>query len=164
MPGQVTTRQAQRRPWSFVVMGLILAVALFVGAQDSGGPATAAERADAIAREIRCPTCKGLSVAESAAPASVAVFEEIRRRVDLGESNGEVRAFLVGRYTKDVLLKPEASGIGGVVWALPVVGLILALAGLTVVFRRWGARSAEPVTDEDRELVRSALDSLGSPR
>lgn len=156
------TATASSRRWSFGAMGLILVVALFIGGQDGGGPPTPAERAEAIAREIRCPTCEGLAVTESAAPASVAVYEEIRRRVDLGESNGEIRAFLVGRYTKDVLLKPEASGVGGLVWALPVVGLILALAGLVLAFRRWGSRSSEPVTDDDRELVATALGSKGA--
>jgi len=158
------TVKTQRRQWSFVAMGLILAVALFIGSQDGGGPPTRAERAEAIAKEIRCPTCKGLAVTESAAPASVAVYEEIRRRVDLGQSNGEIRAFLVGRYTKDVLLKPEASGSGGLVWALPVVGLVLALAGLVMAFRRWGSLSSEPVTDDDRELVATALGSKGVTR
>lgn len=149
------TRATGRWPWA--VMGLILAAALFVGAQDSGGPPTAAQRAQGIAKEIRCPTCEGLSVADSEAPASVAIFEEIRRRVDAGEPDGEIRRFLVSRYSKDIVLRPDADGLGGVVWALPVVGLVLALAALVAAFRRWATRSAGPVSDDDRELVAEAL-------
>jgi cytochrome c-type biogenesis protein CcmH len=140
----------------WLVMGLIVVAALFIGGRGDGTPATAAERTERIARTVRCPTCEGLSVAESDAPASRAIRDDIARRIDEGQRDGDVRAFLVSRYGRDILLKPESRGVAGLVWALPVAGAVLAVAGLVAAFRRWGRRVALDPTDGDRVLVARA--------
>lgn len=122
-------------PWA--VMGVLLVGGLAVGAQGSTDGRTVDSRVRRIAAEVRCPTCEGLSVVESDAPASRTMRDEIRRRIEAGESDGAIRAYLVSRFGKDILLKPEASGVSAVVWVLPVAGLVCALAGLVVAFRRW---------------------------
>ena len=137
---------------------LVIAGALFVGAHRPSGPRTENQRVQHIASEIRCPTCRNQSAAESDAAAAKAVRYEIRRRVRDGQSEGEIVAFLVSRYGSDILLKPQASGVAGLVWALPVVAVIGALAGLVVAFRRWRARPEVAVTPADRELVERALE------
>lgn len=124
-------------PW--LVMSVLVLGSLAVAAAGERGPATTADRVRAISVEVRCPTCQGLSVAESEASASRAIRDEIRRRVQAGQSDGEIRAYLVSRFGQDILLKPEASGAGAVVWALPVAAGVCALAGLVVAFRRWRA-------------------------
>ena len=145
----------KRLEW--VVMAAVLVVALIVGGRGDGAPATPDERVDAIAKEVRCPTCQGLSAAESDAKAAQAVREEIRRRVNEGQDDGRIRAYLVSRYGRDILLKPESSGIASLVWTIPVVAGIAALAGLVAVFRRWRHREEGEVTDADRRLVEEAL-------
>lgn len=148
-----------RRWFSYAVLLVIVGTALFLGTRSGDGPATAAERADHISSEVRCPTCEGLSAAESESPASLAIRKEIRRRVDSGQSDDEIRSFLVGRYGHDILLRPGATGIAALVWALPVAVLVCALAGLAVAFRRWRVRAALDgiATPEDRLLVDQAL-------
>ena len=143
------------RPYLLLVP--VLGVALFVGARRDAGPPTAAARTTAIAAEVRCPTCEGLSAAESDTPASLAIRQEIRRRVDAGQSDAEIRAYLVSRYGKDILLKPEATGVASLVWLLPVAVGICALGGLALAFRRWRARPQVEVSPEDRRLVEQAL-------
>lgn len=148
------------RRWpSYAALLVVVGTALFLGTRSAGGPPTAAERAADLSSEVRCPTCAGLSAAESEAPASLAIRKEIRRRVDMGETDDEVRSFLVGRYGYDVLLRPGATGVAGLVWALPVAALVCAMAGLALAFRRWRARAAlgGTATAEDRLLVDRAL-------
>ncbi|HUP71154.1 MAG TPA: cytochrome c-type biogenesis protein [Acidimicrobiales bacterium] len=147
------------RRWSYAVLLLVVGTALFIGTRSSGGPATAAQRADHISSEVRCPTCEGLSAAESESPASLAIRKEIRRRVDMGESDDEIRSFLVGRYGHDILLRPGSTGVAALVWALPVAALVCAMAGLALAFRRWRVRAAlgATATAEDRLLVDQAL-------
>lgn len=86
---------------------------------------------------------RGVSAAESEAPASLAIRQEIRRRVDAGETDAD----LVSRYGRDIVLTPPATGIGALVWALPVVAVAAAVAGLAVSFRRRRGPAAE---DGDR--------------
>ncbi len=142
---------------SFGLLAVVLGLALFVGARGDAGPPTPAQRVERIGSEVRCPTCEGLAVSDSDAPASVAIREEIRRRVEAGESDDEVRAYLVSRYGRDILLVPEGTGVAALVWALPVAALVCAGAGLAVAFRRWGSRRRGPPSAEDRLLVERAL-------
>ena len=62
---------------------------------------------------------------------------EIRSHVEAGQTDEEIRAYLASRYGDDILLRPEGSGVGGLVWALPVAALVAGLAGLVLAFRRW---------------------------
>ncbi|MBW3557471.1 MAG: cytochrome c-type biogenesis protein CcmH [Actinobacteria bacterium] len=144
------------RRWSWLAMALVLSVALAVGAGGERAPRTETERVRSIASEVRCPTCRGLSAEASDAKAAQAVREEVRARIRQGQSDDAIRAYLVSRYGKDILLKPEARGVAGLVWALPVAGGVLALAGLAAAFRRWRSE-APPVSAADRALVEEAL-------
>ncbi len=148
-----------RRWLPYFLLLLVVGAALFAGTRSDDGPPSAAQRADHIAGEVRCPTCEGLSAAESESPASLAIRKEIRRRVDMGETDDQIRSFLVGSYGYDILLRPEGTGVAALVWALPVVVLLCGVAGLALAFRRWRARAAldaAPST-EDRLLVDRAL-------
>jgi cytochrome c-type biogenesis protein CcmH len=145
-----------RLPWLLLVV--VLAIALAIGAQGRSGPKTQAQRVKHIASEIRCPTCRNQSAAESDAAAAKAVRDEITRRVKAGESDGEIVSFLVSRYGSDILLKPESSGVASLVWILPVVAVVVALTALAIVFRRWRARPGVEVSAADRELVERELE------
>ena len=140
---------------AWALMAVVLVVALAVGSRGDG-ETTETERIARISREVRCPTCAGLSVAESDAKAAQAVRDEIRERVHQGESDGEIRAYLASRYGRDILLKPKAGGIDAVVWAVPVAASVLGAAGLGFAFARWRRRSGVTPTAEDRALVEQA--------
>jgi cytochrome c-type biogenesis protein CcmH len=119
---------------------------------------TQAQRVKHVASEIRCPTCRNQSAAESDAAAAKAVRDEITRRVRAGQSDGEIVEFMVSRYGSDILLKPARSGVASLVWTLPVVAVVVAIAALAVAFRRWKARPGVTVSDEDRALVERELE------
>lgn len=150
-----------RRALSVLVPVVVVVVALVVGSSGSDGPRTREERAQAIAGTVRCPQCEGQSVASSDAPAAVAIRQEIDRRVTAGESEEEVQAALVAAYGEGVLLNPPGSGVAGLVWALPVAGLVVAVGGLALAFRRWRPSVAGPPSEEDRRLVEAARRRAG---
>lgn len=144
----------------YAALLIVVVTALCLGTRSPEGPPSPAQRAAHIAGEVRCPTCEGLSAAESESPASLAIRAEIRRRVDAGQSDDEIRRFLVGSYGEDILLRPGATGVAGLVWALPVAALVCALAGLGLAFRRWREQAAvggAGASAEDRLLVEQAL-------
>jgi cytochrome c-type biogenesis protein CcmH len=134
----------------------VLVLALVVGSLGSRGPVTDDERSLAIARTVQCPVCLGETVAES----NVAAAQSIRIRIDelvrSGQTDEQIRTYLDGQYPGSVLT-PPGSGIAGLVWVLPVVALVLALAGLAVAFRRWSAPADHHASAADRALVDRAL-------
>ena len=152
-------RPAKRRgTWlSWGVMALVLFAALAVGALRDGPAQTNADRARDLGDTIKCPTCRSQSVADSDAPIAGEIRAEIARRIEGGQSDEEIRGFLVGRYGEEILLTPAASGVSALVWVLPVVGVVAAGAGLVVAFRRWRREEAPEASDADREIVARSL-------
>jgi len=101
--------------------------------------------------------CSGESVAESNAPASQEIRRQIAEQVQQGQSDDEIRSFYSAKYGQAILLTPSASGVNVLVWILPIVALAVGIAALVIVFRRWSSMPQERATDEDRQLVESAL-------
>jgi cytochrome c-type biogenesis protein CcmH len=144
---------------SWALLGLVLVVALVIGSQGESGPPTAEQRVKRITSVVRCPTCRGLSVAQSEAPAAKAIDDEVRRRVEAGETDRQIKDYLVSRYSEDILLQPRSTGAGLVVWALPVIGALAAVGGLVFVLRRRRVRTGVRISDADQALVDQALRS-----
>lgn len=143
-------------PWAVLV--LVVAVALAVGFNRSGGDTTLEGRTMHIASEVRCPVCEGQSAAQSQVPASVQIRNVIRQDLQAGQSENQILSILVKAYGAGILEKPEAQGVGVVVWVAPVIAVIAAVGGLVIAFRRWGGgRSTEIPDESDRLLVERAL-------
>ena len=135
-------------------------VALVVGARPDHPP-TAADRANSIAARVKCPTCQGLSVAQSRTGLALAIHDEISRQVDLGRSDAQVMAYISNKYGDGLITNPPATGAGAVVWVAPIAFIILAFAGLGVALRRW-SRNGDRVNDSnDLAAVARARESAG---
>ena len=145
------------RAVGWAAMAVVLAVFLAIGASRDAGPRTTAERVDAIAKTVGCPVCNGETIYESRTEIAAAMREETARRIEQGQTPEQIKAYWASRYTEEVLLTPPSSGVGALVWVLPVVGLFAALAGLALAFRRWAVRTDVVVTDDDRALVEAAM-------
>ena len=140
---------------------LFVAVALVVvGVTADRGARTPGERAQALEQRLACPICDGESLFESRNQASVNLRNEIEKLVDEGQlSDDEIIATIESHQNQSLLLVPKATGIDGLVWALPVAAFVCGAAGLAVAFRRWKLAAAVETapTDDDRELVAAAL-------
>jgi cytochrome c-type biogenesis protein CcmH/NrfF len=150
-------RRASFRRGSWIVIAALAVVSLGRAALDDGPPRTTDEQVEAIARTLKCPTCGSQSVADSDAAASRAIRAEIAQRVEEGQSPSEVRAAIGASFGERVQLLPPASGLAGLVWILPVVALIIALAGVSAAFARWRRTPRSTPSEGDRALVEQAL-------
>ncbi len=136
------SRRRRRLTWLTIV--LVFLAALAVGATRQGAPRTVEERVDRIAAPVKCPTCVGQSASQSDAPASRAIRDEIERRLQLGQSDDEIRSYLASRFGVDILLAPPSRGLARVVWLLPIVVGGVAVGALAVALRRWRPREPRP--------------------
>jgi cytochrome c-type biogenesis protein CcmH len=141
------------RTLAWAVLGVIVLAALAWAAWPSGNATTDRERVQDIASNLRCPDCEALSVAESSTPTARAIRRDIRKRVVDGESDDAIQAVYVERYGESTLLEPSGSGLGVIVWGLPVAVLIAAGAGLVIASRRWRREAPMHATKADEALV-----------
>lgn len=154
-------KDLSRARWPWIVLVALLAGGLAVATVGDRGPRTTAERSRSISESIACPQCQGQSVADSEAPSARAIRTEVARRIEAGETDDEIRDYIAGIYGDDALLTPPSDGVAGLIWFLPVAGLVAALGALAVVFRRWRVPDDAEVSDEDRVLVEQARRAAG---
>lgn len=110
-----------------------------------------------IASQLKCVQCVGESVAGSSAPIAIQFRSEIRDQMAAGRTDGEILDYFSSHYD-DVLLNPPATGIGSLVWVVPVVVVVLAATGLVIAMRRWTTGGTSGVvTEADEQIVAEAL-------
>lgn len=152
------------------LLGTWLAVALFALGT---GLAFAATDDDVrrIARQLRCPICESVSVADSPSELAGQMRGVIRAKLDAGQTDQQILDYFVAAYGDSVLLEPPRRGLSLAAWLGPAVVLILGLVILSLVLRAW-LRAARPTgsaaapdgaiigpTSDEPDLAR-ALDEL----
>jgi cytochrome c-type biogenesis protein CcmH len=141
-----------RRWWPWVLLAVVVGGVLVILLWPGGEP-TRAERARDLASELKCPECEGLSVADSNAPTSVAIRADIKRRIDRGQSDAQIRQAYVDKYGEEILLSPESSGVGLLIWVLPVLVMALGAAGVWFALARARREPRLHATTADEVLV-----------
>ena len=123
-------------------------------------PMTSAVKArwDHIAAELRCLVCQNESLASSNAELAVDLRREVRSLIEQGQSDADIRTFLLSRYGDFVLYKPQVKPVTWLLWFGPFVLLALALVVALRLMRRTPAAHA-PLTDRERERARQLLES-----
>jgi cytochrome c-type biogenesis protein CcmH len=121
-------------------------------------------RARALSAELRCMVCQNQSIDDSDAPLAHDLRVLLRERIAAGDTDGQVMDFLVERYGEFILLKPRFSMQTALLWAAPVVLLVVGgMVALGVMRRRRSdqAMVASLSQEEAAELERILSDRRG---
>lgn len=102
-------------------------------------------RAREITKEVRCLVCRNESIDDSNADLARDLRLLVRERLVAGDSDAEVRDFLVARYGEFVLLKPPFNLGNLALWLAGPAIFVLGLFGAAVFLR---ARRAAPAVTE----------------
>lgn len=89
-----------------------------------------------ISEELRCLVCQNESLAGSQAELAQDLRREVRDLIKQGNSDQQVKDFLVSRYGDFVLYRPQLKPSTWVLWGGPFVLLIVGLAVLVNYLRR----------------------------
>jgi len=110
-----------------------------------------------IAAELRCVVCQSLSVADSPSETAHQMRGIIRERLAAGDTPEQVKAYFVDKYGLWILLSPPRQGFNWLVWVVPFAGLVLGLAVVAVVVRRWSRRPAAATPAPVDEAMRARI-------
>jgi len=121
-------------------------------------------RARTLSAELRCMVCQNQSIDDSDAPLARDIRVLIRQRIEKGESNEAVRAYLVSRYGDFILLKPPFKAETLLLWLSAPLTLLAGVVAV-VMARRRSPRAAPPLsTEEEGRLAAMTRDDGGRSR
>lgn len=97
----------------------------------------------ALASQLRCPVCQGLSIQDSPAELAKQMRAIARQQLAEGRSPEDVRKYFIARYGEWILMAPPTHGFSSLVYLGPLLLLAVGVAVLTVALRRWTAPPAQ---------------------
>jgi len=109
-------------------------------------------RAKAMQKELRCLVCQGQSIDESNAPLAADLRRLIRQQIQAGQSDDQVKEFLVARYGAFVLMKPPVRTDTYILWFGPALLLIVGGLVIAATILRSRKRLASDPQPEDLDL------------
>src|SRR5690606_27707172 len=98
------------------------------------------ERARNLSAQLRCMVCQNQSIDDSNAELARDLRVLVRERLTDGDTDEQVIDYVVSRYGEFVLLKPRVSARTLILWAAPVV--LLLIGGLVLVLMARGRLQA----------------------
>ena len=85
---------------------------------------------------LRCIQCQGQSIADSDAPMAATMRAEVRQQIGEGKKPDAIRQWMIERYGEWVSFEPDMKGTGLVLWAAPLLLLLIGLFMARGLFRR----------------------------
>lgn len=126
--------------WLFTVAGAALAIDTQKAFDD---PALQARYED-INRELRCLVCQNQTIADSNATLAQDLRKEVREMIAAGKTDGEIRDFMIERYGDFVLYRPRMTATNFLLWAAPVLLLLLGgFIGIRYIRKQAAVADAE---------------------
>jgi len=150
-----------------LVCGLMLvATAFAVGAREAtpvGEDPAIEHRMMALAAELRCLVCQNQTLADSQADLAADLRQEIRELMKKGQSDEQVKQYLVARYGDFVLYRPPMKTVTWLLWFGPGLLLVGGLAALYfVILRRRRLAAAEPLSADQEKRALALLSEDGA--
>jgi cytochrome c-type biogenesis protein CcmH len=138
-----------------IILGLALSPSAFAVQPDEIlSDAKLEQRARDLSTGFRCLVCQNQSIDESDAPLAKDLRILIRERLTKGDSDAQIRDFVVARYGEFVLLKPRLTARTALLWATP---FLIILVGFAVILRRRkisGVPAESALNEEEQKALR----------
>jgi cytochrome c-type biogenesis protein CcmH len=94
-------------------------------------------RINDIAKQLNCPTCAGINLADCRTQTCEQWRGQIGDLVEEGYTDQEVLDYFSARYGDQVLQEPPKRGFTLILWVLPVIALLGGVVWLVYTIRGW---------------------------
>lgn len=115
-------------------------------------------RARSIGSELRCLVCQNESIDDSDADLAHDLRMLVRQRLLAGDSDEQVKQYIVDRYGNYVLLKPPFEPETYLLWFGPVIFIICGAVTALVFYRRSSQQLAVPLSQDEARRVATLID------
>ena len=115
-------------------------------------------RARDISAELRCLVCQNQSIDDSNAGLAKDLRVLVRERLVAGDSDDDVRSYLVARYGEFVLLKPTMSLANLLLWLTAPLALLIGAAAAIWRVRKGTTHVETDLSEEEESALAKILD------
>lgn len=116
-------------------------------------------RARVIGKELRCLVCQNESIDDSNADLAHDLRVLVRQRLVAGDTDNQVKEYIVARYGDYVLLKPPFDPETYLLWFGPLI-LLLCAGGVAVLYIRRSTKTVpvSPLSNDEAQRLAALLD------
>jgi cytochrome c-type biogenesis protein CcmH len=118
-------------------------------------------RARAISAQLRCMVCQNESIDESGADLARDLRLLVRERLKAGDTDDQIRSFLVQRYGDFILLKPPFKPDTWLLWSAPFLILLTGGIFILVARRQHPGQAPDSLTAAEGEKLNAMLGEDG---
>ena len=123
------------------------------------------KRAHALGKELRCLVCQSESIEDSNADLAKDLRIIVREHIAAGESDSQVKKYVVERYGDYVLLNPPFKAATLVLWGGPFALLLAGFAAVALFYRRRQTSAPAqpaPLSAEEKRRLDALLKDSGT--
>ena len=106
------------------------------------------ERFNSLTSKLRCLVCQNQNLADSDAPLAHDLRDEVFKMMQAGQSDEEIKSFLVERYGDFVLYLPPVKGNTLVLWLAPALLLFGGAVVIGINVKKRKALFADQLADQ----------------
>ncbi|MGK9050167.1 cytochrome c-type biogenesis protein [Neorhizobium petrolearium] len=116
------------------------------------------QRARNLSAQLRCMVCQNQSIDDSNAELARDLRVLVRERLTNGDTDQQVIDYVVSRYGEFVLLKPRFSVKTAILWATPILLLLIGAIAIFVFIRtRPSSRAVAVLSAEEQARIDELL-------
>jgi cytochrome c-type biogenesis protein CcmH len=102
-----------------------------------------------LTRELRCLVCQNQNLADSDAPLAHDLRKEVFLMMESGNSDEQIKSFLVDRYGDFVLYRPPVKNNTLALWLFPAALLAIGAVIVLVAVRRQGRQPVDSESEQE---------------
>ena len=106
-------------------------------------------RFNELANVLRCMVCQNQTIADSNADLAKDFRNQVKEKINAGQSNDEIIEYMVARYGDYILYRPPFNAATALLWVGP---FLLVAGGLFMIFRL--ARKPAAPSAEDEAFIK----------
>ena len=141
------------------LMGFILFLPNLAGAalQDPQQEESLQKTAQEIYALIMCPICSGQTIGQSSTETSAQMRALVMKKLRQGKTKEEILRYFASKYGERIVAEPLKRGFNRMLWLLPFIIIVVAVAVISLLIRRWstGTRALEETQPRLDETLHS---------
>jgi cytochrome c-type biogenesis protein CcmH len=148
-------------PKRLIACAMLLLCSPFAGAAEAtpvGQDPVIERRMMTLAQELRCLVCQNQTLADSQADLAADLRQEIRELMLKGQTDEQIKKYLVARYGDFVLYRPPLKPTTWLLWFGPALLMVVGLSSLyAVLLRRRRLVDADPLNEVQQQRAQTLL-------